>query len=341
MSKADVIKKDVDDFLASPLVAAFETYPLLQKKWGRSLIEKEIRELADGVMASLPDSITQADNYEKERSVQTAKESQTQTSTQVDTSKDIDVSSHFEVKEKEIVDDTPVEELTWPSKGLYSKAYYLNNPSLVSPLQTVLQNDLNQYALNFSKDLLCSRNLCYYKFSFADSVRSFFGLETFVPFKHQHKNFNMVLVVEEIATGKIRHMLIDENDEKQFKHILLQEANEPCDPEHEVRIALYDLYTGHYMHGNDPIDLDRLKANPTHKLLKAQAKFFKGEMNYDDEEIGTVDKWLESVDTKAMATLFTETILPWRSATQEEFAQSDIAQIFTRQLNAKTLSPRS
>jgi hypothetical protein len=168
-----------------------------------------------------------------------------------------------------------------------------------------------------------------------------------------------MIVIQDKESGKIKVMLIDQNDAMQFKVKLNEDAQlyeddaaiekvykesyKGTEFEFEkltrnrfrnTRIALYDLTTGVYMQGKERIDVKALEADQQFKVIKIQAKFLQGSINYSKEELVLLKEWFKSQDIVKMKKLFEDNIIPWAAINAKNYAESDLAHLFQKEIAA-------
>jgi len=157
-------------------------------------------------------------------------------------------------------------------------------------------------------------------------------------------------------------MLIDQNDAKQFKERLIYDALNFNDQEaiknkygenfkkrkknefefelltrndfRNSRIALYDLSTGIYVQGKERIDGNALEDDPQFQVVKVQAKFLQGEINYSKSELLLLKDWFKSKNILKLKQFFEENIIPWAQINSKDYSESDLAHLFQKDIAA-------
>jgi hypothetical protein len=159
----------------------------------------------------------------------------------------------------------------------------------------------------------------------------FFSSEpVYRPFGRQHDNDPHVIIVENKATGQIQFVAGDQEDARQFEAILKEEAKKPAGSAGDVRVCLYNLFSGLVVQqGSDRIDIDAMERNSQMIQLKTQAKFFKGGLHYSDTEIEYLKKWIGEKGHKRMYDLFHGAILNNHPDAIARFENSDIGKVFS------------
>jgi len=331
-TKENVVKADIEEFLNGEMMNKIRSHYILGEYADE--IESKVRALAVSEIDRLPPKIEQAANYNRERSVQTEKQSEEEQQKEINMS--INIKRDKSKGSDNVSADSiiPIPEQFWPKPvGVLDWNYFDDNAKSMLSMNQVLDGVLkNAKDSPFSPDLLCSENLC--PVNYRPSYLDLFMLGDtkdakilYEPYGLHHKEFYQVLVIKDLKSGKLKTMMIDTNDEKQWKSMLLQNdqyLKEHPDVKNNIQVVLYDLHKGTYMQSSERnwIPRGELEKDPAFRTLLAQVKFARGDIHYTKQEEYDLHDWLSSVDTAAMKDLFIKKIMPWRDIDESKLNNS-------------------
>ena len=134
------------------------------------------------------------------------------------------------------------------------------------------------------------------------------------------------LVVMQESSGKIKTLMIDQNDLPFFRDKLLQDNGT-----HERKICIYDPAIGITLQGKKVFNEENLKQNPDFIKHLVYAKFWNGSSKYTAEEIHYLESWIKNHGIQKMYTFFKE-ILRNKDTSAKSFTNSPLAAVFERLL---------
>jgi len=138
-------------------------------------------------------------------------------------------------------------------------------------------------------------------------------------------------LIQDIETGQIRMMLINQDEAKQFEKRLSTERHLL---ENGVRLALYHMDYGLYAEGADFPSEDTLHSTSHFMRLKAQAKFFNGDVYYSQDELRALETWISELQAQGtLATvkmLFEKIVLKWKEKSASDYSRSPLFKLFKR-----------
>jgi hypothetical protein len=137
-----------------------------------------------------------------------------------------------------------------------------------------------------------------------------------------------IIIVQERCSGKIRFILVDQEDAKAIKKLLQTESASPWQGKRELKICLYQLDTGIEQQGSDRSNEDELTQNPQFQQLRTEAQFRRGDQYYTEEDLSRLRLWIQSKGALLMERLF------HALSRKPISADSDIARLF-QELTAK------
>ncbi len=305
-------------------------------------ISQNIKEIAAAELPYLPDRISSfISDYETEVEIETQTEKEQEQETEVE--KEIEV----QVEAALFQDDRAYGErgvVSWegplsradflvsPAQSLanlkliradsYSLARFQNGGKL-TPVISV-QEALRQFNLSipFDPGLTASA-------SFLPLQSEGTQVYPFTPFGKHQDLVQEALLIQDLETGEMRMMLINQHEARQFEERLSKERDLL---ENGVRLALYHLDYGLYAEGADfPSELT-LHSTSHFMRLKTQAKFFNGETHYSKQELRALEIWFSELrDSGALAEvekLFVKTILEWKAQSRADYPQSALFKLF-------------
>lgn len=351
----EVVEEELKKVIEGPVVEFFKTNPTLSQRYPYDKLVQELKDVVAKEIEKLPEKLPQQTNYQTEVAVQVETKTETKTEmkaevkTEMKTEMKTEVQRRVELYGGEWSGTTPRPNIEWDGDAVFSQKSYLataietvKNANLlfygVSNLMTMgitpvvsLRDVFNsealirEYADVFDESVVATINqmpvFSPWFFSFEPSYR---------PFGRYHDNDPHIIIVENKATGKMQFVLGDQEDARQFENILRNEAKNPTSSKGDVRVCLYNLFSGMAVEqGSDPIDPVAIKQNPQIIQLITQAKFFKGGLQYSDAEIGYLEKWIEEKGIKKMFDLFYGVILANHPDSLKRFEHSDIGKVFT------------
>lgn len=316
--KETVLKKQAESFINGNLFKAFQTNPYLKGRYSHKKIEEEVRKLVVEEMGKVPDTLEHEENNGKEKEVQTQKS----------TLKEIEQQKEKQTEKENFLSYrfNPPPVIPWPSGNIFSGSYFephsiqsFTGSQPVIKLNEVLTHHSIVMGKYLNNDLLCSSNLCP-----AQEV----------PFGFLQKNMNRVLVLENEETGHVQVVLIDKNDVHEFKKKLLDDYKDPSTSKRNLKVGIYHLKLGTLTSGSERVDLEKLETNPKFQLLKVQAKFFNGDVDYSMDEQVHLERWLKEGNPQEMHDLFINKILLYKTTQKKKFEKSPLERIFNKCLKA-------
>src|SRR3990167_3713584 len=151
----------------------------------------------------------------------------------------------------------------------------------------------------------------------------------FIPFGKHQDLVQEALLIQDIETGQIRMMLINQDEAKQFEKRLSTERHLL---ENGVRLALYHMDYGLYAEGADFPSEDTLHSTSHFMRLKAQAKFFNGDVYYSQDELRALETWISELQAQGtLATvkmLFEKIVLKWKEKSASDYSRSPLFKLF-------------
>lgn len=184
----------------------------------------------------------------------------------------------------------------------------------------------------FDPRLSCSLNLCPL-FQPGKNIKE---IPAFAPFNFYQKETDYALAIEDTATGQLQLLMLDGNEAKYFKEKLTQDLSSQAT--HSVHLSLYHFDSQSIIHGKQAIDPSRFKLDSDLLQLIVQAKFFRGDVSYNKEELPILKAWLEKSDVGLLEKLFTEQILEWKQESRIRYPGSNLDKLFT---NLSTALPKT
>jgi len=190
--------------------------------------------------------------------------------------------------------------------------------------------DYQSFAKIFDPHLLCSGNLTpIYAYNLPYNV-NFEAPNPYLPFYPSQKSSSNVLIIQHL-TGVIELMMLASDDVPQFQDWLLedvQQAGRMPEKKKEVRLALCNLTMGIWQQGKERIDEEELQNNSSFQMLKVQAKFFNGHVNYSTEELKCLRLWMEQYGANDLYRFMKEVILKYKDYNSMRFPRSNLAKLF-------------
>lgn len=174
------------------------------------------------------------------------------------------------------------------------------------------------FAEAFDPDILVSLNLWPL---FTDSK--------FTPFGLHQKEFSQILVVQDVAAGTLRFVLIDPKEAKMFEDHLIA-SRKAGDKSTDVRLALYQFGFGIYQQGANSVDVDKLQADPRFQRLLAQAKFLHGNPQLTELEEKAMRQWARGLGDSAseLFAFYQEQIQQFKAESRRDLPDSEFESIF-------------
>lgn len=177
----------------------------------------------------------------------------------------------------------------------------------------------------FDDDLLASLNVA------PAQKAEWEGQRKYVPFSEWQKPITFVQVTQD-KTGKLTLQLIDERDAARLREILQEDRAKGPSQGHEVRVGLYQIQKNTYRldtEGKEKINLEDPKTKQRFMELLVQAKFAAGTVNFSDEEIPYLKKWIEKISPLKALELIKVILNPIaKSDRRKTFSKSTLAKIF-------------
>lgn len=341
-AKQKRITDEVVGFLQSSVVTVFKTHPLLSQSGSWDEIDLEIRALGRSEINKLPDFLPPMSDYGKERNIQTLQQQEVDVNVEVETNVATRVvEAGYEMgplkKEESVsVDWLPyiittradLDRCHIAKLGQIFGSHYLasafSSQLLVSPLM-FKYNDRSGKRVWVGLPQL-------YEYALRKEIRDYSNLNLDNIGRH---DFYKILVIQDRKTKELQTVLLTMADEPKLtellrrnKEIIDYKGNPP-----EIILGMYDLRTGMVEQGSNEyrINAVELEESPQLQLLKIQAKFFQGEIDYTSKELNMMESWLKTLEEpQVLIDFFKNTILGWRRITPKEYLDSSLAPLFTK-----------
>lgn len=328
---------------------------LLQSRAAKSLplnrqaaVRKNVEAIAKVDLPNLPDQITSySSSYENEVEIETQTESEKEQEKEVE--KEI---------EQEIEKATFNNRSDYLSRGIISWEGSISRKDFLPSSPQILSNFILSRARIYKLDDFRSNNLAPIV-SVPEALQlfdtsipfdpaliasaTFFPLQKeisqrssvypFFPFNQYQDIVQEVLLIEDLETGQIKMMLLNQDEAKQFEMRLSKERHLL---ENGVRLALYHLDYGLYAEGPGfPSELS-LHQDPHFMRLKVQAKLFNGDVHYSQDEQRALEAWFAQLKNQGalsqVKNVFESKILEWKSKSKADFPRSFLYKLFQRYL---------
>jgi len=330
--KSTVVRADITQFLDGSMMRKFKNHPILQR-YVDEVIDR-IENLAKTEIAQLPDFIKQTMAYGRERSVETQRQRETNQQkhmTNIPSMASEDDSKRDVNRKKGTF--APIPYLPWTAPtGTIGLKYLKDNAQFLHSVNDVIRSSIGYEGQPpFDADLFCSENLCPLRY--LSSLGSIMSSIKYNLFDDHQKNFYQVLVIKDVKTSRLKMVMIDQNEEKEWKNFLMENINaQKANPSEkpEVLLALYDLNTGIYVQGSvkDRIDPAQLENDQRFLELKVQAKFFNGEIAYSQQETFILQDWFNRVDYTVLREMFVDQVMPWKEIDHKKLRSSQLGFAF-------------
>jgi len=304
---AEVIEQEVNNIINSQAMKAFHSFPKLREKYKTEEIVNELKSLAEAELEKLPAELMHDDSYGRERSMEIEQEVDKELEKELDKDLDLD-------KVPESVCHISLHDMKeWDSERLFSKEYLTDASPLMEIGKIFEYMGWEKLLGLFDKKLQVSSNLV---------------LEL-SPFDPAQLDAASLLVIEDKDSGEITTGLLDLRDTAAVEAILAKDSKEPIEGPREVRLALYNLTTGIFRQGSERIDESVLEKNEEFQRYKLQAKFFSGEVDYPENEVLLLKRWIgQQKDIKGLRKIFMDKVLSNKSLEKKAFDDSVIGKIF-------------
>ena len=338
----EVVAADVAELINGKAMQTIRNMPELFGRQAGDALEKEIKAMAESHLALVPEQLVKSEGpgYGMQRTTQVEKQKEVEVEVQKQTQKSLATGA-----ELAIVFHPPT---TWDKKNLFTRGYFLPNA-----VDSSIRNFFRSVgAPSWLLDIFGGREQGRPILAVADALGNTAGMEKagshFVrgllastslwpdtayatPFGFAQKEVNYAVVIKDKKTAELKLMLLDGHDAAAFKQILTEswEVNKRENPDREVDLMLYHFDSDTAVPGQ-PGDMEaKVKKDPQFLKLKVLAKFFRGDSNYNKEELSYLEPWLKAGDVKALYTLFTQKILLWKDESRARFPGSPLDRLFT------------
>lgn len=304
------------------------TDPFMQKRVDSNALRMELERVAARALPFLNTTISgvQAAGYGRSREVQREVDKETE--------KELEKEKRKEIAEIGLL---PREDLLqWAKKGVFQRDYWENRipeeniTAQPKELFSKLPLELNAFfsiwkessAPHYSSHLLASPNLVPLHLHPNNRAR---------PYAPSQQYPMSLLLMRDKETGTLEAMLLNVEDEMQFRAQLRSDGKAPQAGKRELQLALYD-FTGRITEeGSEPFPIKEVAANPEFLLLNAQAKFFGGLSSYSVAELSLLEKWIVENGPIKMQSYFEGTILDGRDAfSRHEYEASSLHRLFRK-----------
>jgi hypothetical protein len=352
MSKKEVIPQDLQQFLDSPAMKTFATHPILKARYPIQEIKAALYKMAEQELDKLPHMLLSSANYNTEVAVESRVETEIEAKTKVESK--IQVQRRIELynEDGEISESFPI--FKWDKNQIFAKNTYLPTKSKdlseayfgyaqinsflnlgLTPIVTVddvINNEkmTDEYGNIFDPNLLATVNMMpvyQQNQGLLDRFRP--ARPLFRPFgKYDDVASSNVLIIENKQAKSLQMVLADQEDVRQFKNLLQEDQSNTSFQQREMRVCLYNLASEIYEQGADQFASDFLSNNAQLVKLKAQAKFYRGFLTYDEAEKEALHKWIQSKGPDRMKIFFHDIVLNNKPTQQQAFLGSNIDNIF-------------
>jgi len=205
----------------------------------------------------------------------------------------------------------------WPKEKLFQSDYL----TAVATLNQFFSTWKESHAPNYSSGLIASPNLLPLHLHPDWRAR---------PYALSQQYPTGLLLARDKQTGQLKMMLLNIEDQKQFRKMLREDGKKPLQGSRETEIALYEFNGAITESGSDPFPIEEVEKTEEFLQLRAQAKFFAGYTHYTDEEIPLLEKWISENDPVKMRLHFETKVLRNRAFSETEYETSRLKRLFTR-----------
>lgn len=332
------LKELLASWKENSIIKAIQENPTLYPGLDVAELFAEWEGIVSGDLGPLPKKVSTAATYgstvEKQMEQQTEQQMQQQTQTQVETHAKLELDpskpnsrKHIpleEVFEKRESNPMPLNDLIPLNvKELTNEFFQSKNASPSITVNDMVRSNKNLAAFTdmFDEDLLTTLNMApVHKASQRQVDYEAFG--------QLQKACTMIELIVDEETHKIKVKLLDNADADEISRSIDGEKPDKS----KVRIALYQLQNDRLefeREGSKSVSLDHVETRGRLLELIVQAKFAAGFLEYRDEEIPYLKKWLEKVGPRKALDLMNHILNPvGRSDSRKRFSGSGISRIF-------------
>lgn len=315
--RKEVMEAVLDKFFQSPEMAAFAELPILKKRYSIGDLKQAAKDIVSRDLSKLPAQLSVSPTYNRQVLVKV----ETQTNVENQVKKETKTKLHLNIRlrsyDTSITEARPI--IPWTSSKLFSRNTYI-------PVSYDSASKMSAREISEKGFMLISYQEAFSgHISTQEYAESLEGSGTlnlmpvyprananqplWIPFGTYADIVRHQLIIQDNSTQAIRIIDLDQEDARQIRLMLRKDRALPWKGQRDVRVALYNPFSGIEEQGHERIEMDALKNNAQAMREMVIAKLRVGEQQYNQDEIPFLKAYIKEKGPEKMYTLFYDKLM--------------------------------